>query len=223
MVARRLERLEALATELKAQFEGTSVRVVALDVSNSEAIAALPASLPENVDVLVNNAGLALGVEKTFDCDVSNIEKMMDTNYLGTVRFVRAFVPGMIARNCGHVINVSSIAGFQAYPMGGGYCASKHAVHAFTHSLRMELISTPGVRVTLISPGLVETEFSVVRFNGDKDAAKVPYKGLEPLNGDDVAESVVFAASRAPHVQITEITLMPSQQASVYHIHRNAQ
>nr|KAJ3415087.1 hypothetical protein HK105_001597 [Polyrhizophydium stewartii] len=193
-----------------------------MDVRNREqvfaAIEALPAEF-RDIDVLVNNAGLALGTEPAATVSMESVDTMFDTNVKGLINVTQAVLPVMKKRNSGHIVNVSSVAGTQAYPGGSIYCASKHAVDAFTRALRMELVST-AINVTSIDPGLVETEFSLVRFGGDKERAAGPYVGLTPLSGEDIAESIVFATSRRPHVQITTLQIFPTNQASAYHIHR---
>ncbi|KAL2912036.1 hypothetical protein HK105_208465 [Polyrhizophydium stewartii] len=222
LTARRVDRLASLAKELTAQHPAVRVHPIEMDVRNREqvfaAIEALPAEF-RDIDVLVNNAGLALGTEPAATVSMESVDTMFDTNVKGLINVTQAVLPVMKKRNSGHIVNVSSVAGTQAYPGGSIYCASKHAVDAFTRALRMELVST-AINVTSIDPGLVETEFSLVRFGGDKERAAGPYVGLTPLSGEDIAESIVFATSRRPHVQITTLQIFPTNQASAYHIHR---
>ncbi|KAJ3370834.1 hypothetical protein GGF31_003862 [Allomyces arbusculus] len=223
LTARRLERLQELRAELLAQYPDIQVHVVALDVTKRADVFAVVDALPEafkNVDVLVNNAGLSLGLDHLLDVSEESVNIMFDTNVKGLLNVTQAIVPAMKQRGKGHIINIGSVAGKQAYAGGSIYCATKHAVEAMSQALTQELVNTP-LRVTLVAPGLVQTEFSVVRFHGNQDKADSVYKGLDPLTGDDIAEVVVFAASRPPHVQINDILVYPTQQASVFHIHRN--
>lgn len=221
LCARRVERLHALAAELKAA-HGTESRCFALDVRDRAAVARAIETLPEPwraIDVLVNNAGLARGMGPLHQGDIEDWEEMLDTNVKGLLYVTRAVVPGMVERGRGHVINIGSIAGHQTYPNGAVYCASKFAVDAITKSLRQDLVATP-IRVSTVDPGLAETEFSLVRYRGDVEKAKAPYKGIRPLSGEDIAESVLFAAMAPPHVNVAQIVLMPQGQAGVLSIHR---
>jgi len=221
LLARRRDRLAKLASELEEEY-GTEIYFEALDVRDHQAINTLPQRIPEKlreVDILINNAGLALGLEKAYAYSASDIDVMIDTNIKGVLNFLRVFVPPMVERGQGHIVNISSIAGLEAYPGGGIYCGTKHFVTALTKSLRMDLVNTP-LRVTTISPGLVKTEFSIVRFNGDREQAAKVYQGLEPLYAEDIAEAVLFALSRPPHVQIADMVIFPTSQASAYHVHR---
>ena len=173
-------------------------------------------ALPEewkSIDVLINNAGLVIGVDKEFEGSLDEWDIMIDTNIKGLLTMTRLVVPGMIERGRGHVINIGSIAGDAAYPGGSVYCATKAAVKALSDGLRIDLVDTP-LRVTNIKPGMVETNFSVVRYRGDKQAADNFYKGIRPLTGEDVAETVYFAASAPEHIQIAEVLLMPTNQAT---------
>lgn len=221
LTARRVERLEALAKELTDE-HSVQVYIRACDVRNKEDVDALILAFPEEfcgIDVLVNNAGLVIGLNKAHETPDEDVDTMMDTNVKGLLHVTRAVVPCMVKEGKGHIINISSIAGHEAYPGGAVYCASKHAVDAITKSLRMDLVDT-SLRVTAISPGLVETEFSLVRFNGDESKAKAVYDGLEPLVAKDIAEAVLFAASRPEHVQIADMIIFPTQQASAGIVHR---
>ena len=168
---------------------------------------------------MVNNAGLGLGLSKLYEDDINNWEQMIDTNIKGLLYVTRAVVPGMVERESGHVINIGSTAGHEAYPKGHVYCATKHAVNAITKGLRMDVVDK-NIRVSTVDPGAVETNFSIVRFNGDKEKAKNVYKGLKPLVAEDVAEAVLFCATRPPHANIAEIIMMPSQQASAMVFYR---
>jgi len=222
-VARRAERLARLAAELAA-LGAAAVRTIALDVRDRTAVAAaieaLPASWRE-IEILVNNAGLSRGLAGLHAGEIDDWEEMIDTNIKGLLYVDRAVVPGMIERGRGTVVHLGSIAGRQLYPGGNVYCATKHAVRAITDGLRLDLLGS-GVRVTSVDPGLVETEFSEVRFRGDQERARAVYRGLTALTADDVAEVVVFAATRPPHVDLAEILILPTDQASATHVHRRA-
>jgi len=222
LLARRAEALKVVAdAAAKAHKEsgvaaGGKIVSVLLDVSDKAQIAALwdkvPADL-RNVDILVNNAGFVKGLERVGDIDEKDIDDMFATNVLGLIALTQLLVKDFKERKRGHVINIGSIAGREAYVGGSIYCATKFAVRAFTGSLLRELYNTP-IRVTEIQPGLVETEFSVVRFRGDKTAADKVYDGLEPLVAEDIAEEIVWAASRPPHVNLAEVFVLPVAQAS---------
>lgn len=217
LAARRRDRLDALASELD-----TEVLPLALDVRDRAAVEAAMEGLPEEwaaIDVLVNNAGLAAGWGPVVENDPSDWDRMIDTNVRGLFDVTRVVARGMVARGSGHVINVGSIAGLMPYANGAVYCATKAAVDAFTKALRMDLLGT-GVRVSSIDPGLVETEFSIVRFGGDRDRAAQVYRGLEPLTADDVAEAVVWMADRPKHVTAAQLVLLSSDQASATMVSR---
>jgi 3-hydroxy acid dehydrogenase / malonic semialdehyde reductase len=169
----------------------------------------------------VNNAGLASGLDRLPGGDPEDWDVMLDTNVKGVLYVTRAVVPVMVARGRGHVVNIGSIAGHEVYPMGAVYCASKHALGAVTAGLRIDLLGT-GVRVSTVDPGLVETEFSLVRFKGDTERARRPYEGMTPLAAADVAEAVLWCATRPPHVNVDEIIIKPTDQASATQIHRRA-
>jgi serine 3-dehydrogenase len=218
LAARRVERMRELAAEL----EGADVHLVELDVRDSEAVAATLGALPAawaEIDVLVNNAGLGRGVEKVQEGTTEGWDEMVDTNVKGLLYVTRAVTPSMVARGRGHVVNIGSVAGHEVYPGGAVYCATKHAVGAITRGMRMDLLGT-GVRVTTVDPGMVETEFSVVRFHGDEERAKKVYANMTPLTPADVADAVVWAATRPARVNIDEIILKPTDQASVTLVHR---
>ena len=175
----------------------------------------------QNIDILINNAGLVIGVDKEFDGDIDEWNTMIDTNIKGLLYLTRYIVPEMINRNKGHIINIGSIAGEAAYPGGSIYCATKSAVKALSDGLRIDLVDTP-LRVTNIKPGMVETNFSVIRFRGNKETADNLYKGMQPLTAEDVADSVYFAASAPSHVQIAEILVMPTCQATATIVHKHS-
>ena len=221
LAARRTERLDELARELR-EAHGTEAHLLALDVRDSQAVADAVGGLPAEwaeVDVLVNNAGLGRGLDKVYESDPAGWDEMIDTNVKGLLYVTRAVVPGMVARGRGHVINLGSVAGHEVYPGGAVYCATKHAVDAITRGLRMDVLGT-GVRVSTVDPGMVETEFSLVRFRGDAERAKNVYRGMTPLTADDIAETVLWCATRPPHVNIDQIILKPTDQASATLVHR---
>ena len=218
--ARRLDRLEVLAEELK-ELGARSVNVYSLDVCSSSSVKvfcdeALSFGPP---DILLNNAGMAIGVDHLSDGNIDDWQKIMDTNVYGVLRMLRAFLPAMKQNESGHLIMLGSIAGHAVYEGGAVYCASKFAVNAITKTLKLELNGT-GIRVSSVDPGLVETEFSKVRL-GDEAKAEAVYRGLEPLNATDIAECVHFIATRPKHVNIDGMIVMPTAQATVYKIHRN--
>ncbi|MCC6396252.1 MAG: SDR family oxidoreductase [Bacteroidetes bacterium] len=219
--ARRKERVDRLAKALQEEFH-VRTHTMFLDVRDRTAVDAAINGLPQewrSIQVLVNNAGLARGLSKVHEGLVQDWEEMIDTNVKGLLYVSRAIIPGMVQRKSGHVINISSIAAHQVYPNGNVYCASKFAVRALTEGLKMDLLGT-GVRVCAVSPGLVETEFSLVRFHGDGQRAAKVYESMKPLLGEDIADIVVFCAMRPPHVDISEVIVMPTDQASVHHVHR---
>jgi len=222
LVARRKDRLKNLAEGLKKLFQTESL-VIELDVRRREEVAKKLSTLPQEwqaVDVLVNNAGLSRGLDKLQEGSVDDWEEMIDTNVKGLLYVSRTIIPGMIARGNGMIINIGSIAGQEVYPRGNVYCASKFAVDALTRGLRMDLVDTP-LRVCTVDPGLVETEFSNVRFHGDAQRAKQTYQHLTPLTPDDVADAVLFCATRPLHVQLAQIVMMPTSQASTTLVHRS--
>ncbi|MBS1904085.1 MAG: SDR family oxidoreductase [Bacteroidetes bacterium] len=220
--ARRGERLAGLKQELEAAHHGMNIHAFELDVRDREAVEESLNTLPDewkDIDILVNNAGLSRGLDKLYEGLVEDWEEMLDTNVKGLLYVTRTVVPWMVERGKGHIINIGSIAGHEVYPRGNVYCASKHAVDAITKGLRLDLVDTP-LRVTTVDPGLVETEFSEVRFHGDKERAATVYKGFKPLAGEDIADAVVWTASRPAHVQIAEIIIFPTSQGSSSVVHR---
>ncbi|KAJ5179256.1 NADP-dependent 3-hydroxy acid dehydrogenase [Penicillium capsulatum] len=228
LTARRIDALEQVAAEIKKEVgDGVKVLPVKLDVSKPEEIKKFVPSLPDEfkeIDVLVNNAGLVKGVAQAPDIAPEDMNIMFDTNVTGLIHMTQAILPIFKKRpdgGRGDIINIGSIAGREPYPGGGIYCATKAAVRSFTDSLRKELIATR-IRVIGIDPGQVETEFSVVRFYGDKSKADAVYKGVEPLTGDDIAEVVVFAAGRRENVVIADTLVFPSHQAGAGTMHRKS-
>jgi NADP-dependent 3-hydroxy acid dehydrogenase YdfG len=203
--ARRLERLQELQREIGGD-------CAPLDVTDTASVNAFVAGLPDEIHLLVNNAGGALGLESIAEADEEKWTQMWQSNVLGLMRMTRACLPKLIAGR-GHIVNVTSIAGREAYPNGAGYTTAKHAARVITQTLRVELNGLP-VRVTDIAPGLVETEFSVVRFDGDRERADNVYRGITPLVAEDIAECIVWAAERPAHVNIDEMVVKPLAQAS---------
>ncbi len=212
LTGRNADKLE----DLKAELSGVEVKTLVFDVRDREAAKAAVESLEgrwRDIDVLVNNAGLALGLDKEYEGNLDEWETMIDTNIKGLLTMTRLIVPHMVERNRGHVINIGSVAGDQAYAGGNVYCATKSAVKALSDGLRIDLMDTC-VRVTNVKPGLVETNFSVTRFRGNKDRADSVYAGIHPLNGDDIADVVVYAANAPEHVQIAEVLVLATHQAN---------
>ncbi|KAJ7109356.1 NAD(P)-binding protein [Mycena epipterygia] len=230
LLARRADALKTVqqacvdAHKASGLKEGGEFAPIQLDVSDKAAVAALWSKVPStlrNVDILVNNAGYVIGRDHVGDIDESVVEGMFATNVLGLISMTQLLVRDFKARQSGHVINIGSVAGREPYAGGSIYTATKHAVNAFTASMMRELVNTP-IRVTEIQPGLVETEFSLVRFKGDVATAKSVYAGLQPLTGADIAEEVVWAASRPPHVNIAESLILAVNQASAVIVHRSS-
>ncbi len=214
LAARRQERLEQLADQLSKEFV-ISAHLLSLDVRDRPAVESALATLPatwSSIDILINNAGLSRGLDKLHEGSFQDWEEMIDTNIKGLLYFTRLIVPGMVSRGRGHVVNLGSIAGHQTYPNGNVYCATKAAERAISEGLKQDLLGTP-VRVTSVDPGLVETEFSQVRFHGNTERAKSVYQGLTPLTPADVADVVFFCVNRPPHVNVSEVLLMPTDQA----------
>lgn len=215
VTGRREERLQHLAEDLRQRYD-IQVLPLAFDVRQSQEVAQTFASLPEAwqaIDVLVNNAGLAVGMNPVQEGVLDDWERMIDTNLKGLLYVTRTISPAMIARGGGHIVNIGSIAGKEVYPNGNVYCATKFAVDALTKGMRQDMYQQ-GIKVTAIHPGLVETEFSIVRFKGDEAKAGNVYKGLVPLYGKDIADAVWFAVSRPESVNISEIVITPTAQAS---------
>jgi len=220
ITGRKADRLDALARELAAL--GVGVFTLEFDVRDREAATAAIQGLPpewQEIDVLVNNAGGAWGLEPEYEGNYEDWDTMIDTNIKGLLTMTRLIVPGMVERNRGHVVNIGSVAGDAAYAGGNVYCATKSAVKALSDGLRIDVAHTR-VRVTNIKPGLVETNFSVTRFHGDKERADGVYKGIQPLTGDDIAECVAFAVNAPEHVQVAELLVLATHQASGSVIHR---
>lgn len=221
ITARRTDLLQQVADDLR--HKGAEVYTLTFDVRSLDSCRRALDSLPEEwkeIDVLVNNAGLALGLEPEFEGNVVDWETMIDTNIKGLLYMTRLVVPGMVSRNRGHVVNIGSVAGDAAYAGGNVYCATKAAVKLITDGLRIDLADT-AVRYTTIKPGLVETDFSRVRFHGDEQRADNVYKGIQPLTGEDIADVVLYAVQAPRHVQIAEVLVLATHQASGSVIKRN--
>lgn len=216
LCARNIDKIKALAEKLKEHFETESL-VIKLDVRNRSAVEEAIDKLPEDwkkIDILVNNAGGALGLEKLHEGDPGDWDTMIDTNIKGLLYLTRKIVPLMLKYQLnGHVVNIGSIAGIAAYPNGAVYCATKAAVHCLSDGLRMDLVDKP-IRVTNIQPGMTETNFSNIRFHGDEKKAAAVYAGIKPLTADDIADIVIYATSAPEHVQICEVTVTPTNQAT---------
>lgn len=217
--ARREERLHELKQELESDFD-INVEYGAFDIRDREACRSFIENLSESVDILINNAGLAKGVDAVYEADFEDWDTMIDTNIKGVLTLTRLVTAQMKKRNTGHVINIGSIAGHTAYAGGSVYCATKHAVKAITEATKKDLHGT-AIRVSMVSPGLVETEFSNVRFYGDDEKADQVYKGIEPLTAIDIAETVHFVANRPPHVNIMDTVIFPVSQSSATMVARN--
>ncbi|MEH1817206.1 MAG: SDR family oxidoreductase [Nostoc sp.] len=221
LAARRLERLQQLAHTLSKDFS-TEIHLLQLDVRDRNAVESAIATLPSawsDIDILINNAGLSRGLDKLHEGSFQDWEDMIDTNVKGLLYVSRYVVPGMVSRDRGHVVNLGSIAGHQTYPGGNVYCATKAAVRAISEGLKQDLLGTR-IRVTSVDPGMVETEFSEVRFHGNTERANKVYQGVTPLTADDVADVIFFCVTRSPHVNINEVVLMPVDQASATLVNR---
>ena len=222
LAARRRNKLEAVAAEIKQAYQ-SKIYLLEIDVSDRHTVETSLASLPESwrkVDILVNNAGLSRGIDKLQRGDIQNWEEMIDTNLKGLLYVTRSLLPGMIERDRGHIINIGSIAGHQAYTGGNVYCATKAAVRTLSQGLKMDLLGTP-VRVSCVDPGTVKTDFSNVRFRGDTERAKKVYQGMNALTPDDIAEIVVFCATRPSHVNMSEVLVLATDQSSATMINRH--
>jgi NADP-dependent 3-hydroxy acid dehydrogenase YdfG len=209
--ARRLERVEQVAKEVGG-------RALRLDVTDPASVAEVAEAVPE-LSVLVNNAGGALGLEPVAEADEEHWREMYESNVMGVMRMTKALLPALERSGDGHVVVVGSVAGVEVYPGGGGYTAAKHAANAVVRTLRLELLGKP-IRVTEVAPGMVETEFSLVRFGGDQAKADKVYEGTTPLTGEDVADAIAYAVTRPPHVDIDYLSIKPTHQATARDVHR---
>ena len=220
ITGRRLKRLQDFEKELKEEFN-IEVLILNFDIRDRKETKKQIENIPDsfkNIDVLINNAGLASGLDLIHEADIDDWEKMIDTNIKGLLYISRAIMPGMVERKSGHIVNISSIAGKETYFKGNVYCATKHAVEALTKAMRIDMLPF-GIKVTSIAPGAVNTEFSFVRLS-DKEAADKVYEGFNPLYAKDIADSVEFAVTRPAHVNINDILIMPTAQANSSHTHR---
>jgi len=221
LTGRRADRLKSISDELKGKY-GIKIETLNFDVRDKEAVFTSVGALSEEwmkIDILVNNAGLAVGLNTIQEGEIDDWERMIDTNVKGLLYVTRAVLPGMVSRKSGHVINIGSIAGKEVYPSGNVYCGTKHAVDALTKAIRIDTVQV-GIKVTQIAPGAVETEFSIVRFKGDKNKAEGVYKGFEPLHPEDIADSVYYVSDLPPHVTINDLVIMPTAQASATNLHK---
>lgn len=222
LLARRKNLLDELADYLIKEYNIKCISIEC-DIRNYEKLNSKIESLPDewkNIDILINNAGLARGMDKIHEADISDWEEMIDTNIKGLLYTTRIIAPGMVERHEGHIINIGSVAGWQAYPGGNVYCGTKHAVKALSEGMIIDLNGT-GVRVTNLDPGLVKTEFSYVRFHGDSERAKKIYESYTPLTGRDIAEAALFAVTRPAHVTVQDMMVTPTDQANAYIINKN--
>jgi NADP-dependent 3-hydroxy acid dehydrogenase YdfG len=223
LIARRLNKLEETKKLLEEKYPQTKVHCVQFDVKNLDKIGELKAALPaefSKVDILVNNAGVALGTPPAHENPIEDVETMLRTNVSSVMAFVSTFAPGMVERDQGHIVNISSIAGHESYPGGSVYCATKHAIDAYTTAMRHDLVGT-NIRVTAISPGAVRTEFTLVRFGQDADKEDTFYKGFTPLNAWDIADNVLYTVTRPSHVQIGDMIIYATKQSSAKSIAKN--
>jgi NADP-dependent 3-hydroxy acid dehydrogenase YdfG len=209
--ARRLERCEELANEVGG-------RAMRLDVADPDSVAEVAEALPD-CSVLINNAGGALWLESVAEADEDHWREMYEANVMGVMRMTKALVPALDRSGNGHIVVIGSVAGVEVYPGGGGYTAAKHAAHAVTKTLRLELLGKP-IRVTEVAPGMVETEFSLVRFGGDQAKADKVYEGVTPLTGEDVADAIAYVVTRPPHVDVDYVSIKPTDQATARDVHR---
>jgi 3-hydroxy acid dehydrogenase / malonic semialdehyde reductase len=223
LAARRKDKIDRIAADIRQKYE-VEILTIQIDVRDQKKVAEAIDALTNDwsaIDILINNAGLSRGLDKIHEGSLEDWEEMIDTNVKGLLYVSKAVIPGMVRRGNGTVINIGSIAGREVYQRGNVYCATKHAVDALTKGMRLDLVDTP-VRICTVDPGLVETEFSIVRFRGDESRARKVYQNLTPLIPEDVADAVYFAASRPPHVQIAEIIILPTDQASATVVHRRS-
>jgi 3-hydroxy acid dehydrogenase / malonic semialdehyde reductase len=224
LTGRRNKRLVEQERELSSKYK-VKCLLLCFDIRKLEQVQTALDSLPDNwkaIDVLVNNAGLAVGLDTVDNGEIDDWERMIDTNIKGLLYMSRKVTPWMKERKKGHIINISSLAGKEAYPMGAVYCGTKHAVQAISHAMRIELLPF-GIKVGTIAPGMVDTEFSNVRFKGDDERAKGVYKGMTPLSPDDIAETILFLITRPAHVNIDDVLIMPTAQGSARDVYRSPQ
>lgn len=221
ITGRRQEKLDTLKHEIESQHK-QKVLPLCFDIRNLSEVESALGKLPaewSKIDVLVNNAGLAVGINPIQDGVIDDWERMIDTNIKGLLYVTKIVSRRMIEQGSGHIVNIGSTAGTQTYENGNVYCATKHAVHALSQGMRIDMLKH-GIKVTEVRPGLAETEFSIVRFKGDSESAKKPYMGLIPLSGDDIADVILFAITRPSHVNLNDIEVTPTAQASSYYVFR---
>lgn len=222
LIARREARLKALTTFLQDKYQSQILPIV-LDVTKRQKVVDILGSLDSHwqyIDILINNAGLAAGADRVQEASIDDWEAMIDTNVKGLLYVTKTVLPAMTRTGIGHIVNIGSVSGHQTYSGGSVYCATKHAVRAFTEGLKLDLADTR-IRVSLVDPGMVETEFSEVRFKGDKAKSSAVYQGFKPLQPEDVADAVYYCASRPPHVDVQDIILYPTAQSSVNSVRRD--
>ncbi|MFZ9976513.1 MAG: SDR family NAD(P)-dependent oxidoreductase [Candidatus Kapaibacteriota bacterium] len=222
LLARRTESLERLSKELQSIYPDIRILTITCDVRDRIATEQALQSIPEewkNIDTLINNAGLSRGLSKIQDGDINQWEEMIDTNVKGLLYVSRAILPGMIVRKKGSIVNIASIAGRETYPLGNVYCATKSAARTLSEAMRID-VNGSGIRVMNVDPGMVETEFSIVRFSGDEQRAKQVYAGMQPLTADDIAEVILFSVNRPSHVTIGDILILPTAQANTTTVYR---
>ena len=223
LIARREEKLKQLSESILQQNPDTKIHPIVGSVTEFSVLEKALSSLPsefQKVDILVNNAGKALENKQAFEHDLKQVEEMIDTNVKGIFYMIKILLPKMKEANNGHIINIGSVAGLEGYVGGSAYCASKFAVEGLTEAIRKEVVAHSGIRVCCINPALTETEFSLVRFNNDTERAKKVYEGFDPLVGEDIADNICYVASRPPHVQISNLVVYPTNQASCTLLHR---
>lgn len=221
LCARRLEKLEEIKKDLTEKYN-ININIYKLDVTNYDEVNEITNKIlsdVKNIDILINNAGLALGLSKLYENDIAEINQMIDTNIKGLLYVSRKIIPSMVTNNSGHIINMGSTAGIYAYAGAAVYCATKSAVKLLSDGLRIDTIDK-NIKVSTIQPGIVETDFSMVRFHGDKERADNVYKGVEALQAEDIANITVYVANQPKHVQISDITIMATKQATGFLIHR---
>jgi NADP-dependent 3-hydroxy acid dehydrogenase YdfG len=224
LTARRADRLKEISSDLKKKFQ-SNIYTLEFDIRSYKKVKDSISNLPEEwreIEFLINNAGLARGFSKIFEGEIEHWEEMIDTNIKGLLYITREVLPIMVKRKSGHIINIGSTAGHEVYANGNVYCATKYAVNALTQSIRLDVLDK-NVKVSTVDPGMVRTEFSDVRFSGDKEKVEKVYEGVIPLSADDIAEAVLFCATRPPHVNINEIIMTPAAQASSTQIYRKAE
>lgn len=221
ITGRRKERLDQLKSKLESEFQ-ISVQALCFDIRNKNEVDQAFAQIknPEDIDILINNAGLASGLNPIHEGDIDDWERMIDTNIKGLLYITRLVSPLMAKKKSGHIVNIGSIAGRQVYPNGNVYCASKFAVDALTQGMRIDLVKY-GIKVSLVAPGMAETEFSIVRFHGDKEKARKVYESFEPLLAEDIADAILYIITRPSHVNINDMLIMPTVQANAYTLNPN--